>query len=60
MENLEELTLNNLSELTKIKTNSFNPLINLRKLELTNNRNLKEIEEEAFGSIRNLEEVNIC
>lgn len=59
MEQLEEVMLNNLTKLHKIRTNTFNSLKNLKRIELKFNRALCEIEDEAFGSIRNLQEVHL-
>lgn len=58
MEDLEELTLNNLTKLREIRTNTFNSLISVKRLELNHNKVLSEIQDEAFGGIRNLQEVS--
>lgn len=57
MENLLEISANNLTKLHHINSSAFSPTPNLRKLSLSHNPSLQDIASDAFSFKESLEEL---
>lgn len=55
--NIQDLSLNHLTELRSVKANTFAPLKKLKILRLSNNDKLIEIDRQAFGEGQIIQEV---